>query len=119
MSMKWVAFIVFVWVTSSLLAAVMAEGYLGATHEAYLRDLAWPQIVSAQESIWTATWHVVTFAPRWFWAFLNILTFADARNTFLVGPWALVTWVVLAPIIAAAVWGVVAVFIGIFQKVLG
>lgn len=121
MPMKWLAFLVFIWISSAILGEVIAEGQIGSStggvdYESNLRILTGYTIVGSEE-----TWGVMNIvgAPlRWAQALYNVLFFKTAQETFLTGPAVYVTWLVLGPIIAATVWGLIYTFIAIFQKAL-
>ena len=118
MSQKWVAFLVFIWVTSAILADIMAGGDPLSTHgeESQLSYLtSW--IEATTEESW-GLMKMPGFVLGFFGMLWNVMTFQAARETFLTGWASLIVWIVLAPIMAATVWGVVVVFIGMLQKAL-
>ena len=123
MPMKWLAFLVFIWIASSILGEVVAEGQIsasaveGTNYESNLRILTGFAVTSSEE-----TWGLMNIlsAPlEWGQALYDVLFFRTAQATFLTGSWVYVTWLVLGPIIAASVWGLIYTFLAIFQKTLG
>ncbi len=124
MPMKWLAMLVFIWIASAILGEVIAEGTISAsagiggntTYESNLRVLTGFTLTETEE-----TWgvmEVIGSVPDYAQAIYDILSFSTAQKTFLTGTWVYVTWLVLAPIIAASVWGLIYTFIAIFQKAL-
>lgn len=118
MSQKWIAFLVFIWVSTAVLADIMAGSSPLGSHgeESQLSFLtSWIGVTS--EESWSL-WEMPGFVLGFFGVLWNVMTFQAARETFLTGWAELVVWIVLAPIMVATVWGVVSIFLGLFQKVL-
>jgi len=121
MPMKWLAFLVFIWIASSILAEVIAEGQIGSSaggvnYQSDLQVLTGFTITSSEETF--GVMEIVGMVPDYAQAMFNILTFKSAQATYLTGSWVYVTWLVLGPIIAATVWGLIYTFISIFQRTL-
>lgn len=118
MSQKWVAFLVFIWVTSAILADIMAgSSPLGAHGETTQLSYLTSWIETTTEESW-GLFQLPGFIMGFFGMLWNVMTFQAARETYLTGAASLVVWIVLAPIMVATIWGVVVVFIGMLQKAL-
>lgn len=112
---KYIAFIVFIWVGASILALLMEEQVLGAGEVSTLQQLTGFQQVTTEEA-W-GFWSIVAAAPTYLGAIWSAITLEPA-NAFLTGNLVYVKWLILGPVVAMFIWGLVLTFMGIFQKVL-
>ncbi len=115
MNVKWVALVVFIWITGTILGLIMEGEQLGASHQSTLNDLLIWQKVSSIEGGWSSL-QIITFVPSFFGALFTLLSF---NFSFLSGDLQIVRWVVLAPIAAVVTWGLILTLFGIFSRVVG
>lgn len=114
MAAKWVGFAVFVYVIG-LLAAYMSEGvnvFAWGNMTEQLQGVSSFGTASAQED-----WGAFSF-PIAIWDYFgnlwNILTLN--LPVFQEGPWKILRWVILAPITATIVYGLVSTFFSLFRR---
>ncbi len=109
---KYIAFFSFVWITGALMGAILEEAFIGA-HEA----TAFKQITSWQELTEHQSWGVfsIVAAPlNFFKGLFNVLTF---NFQFIQGSdWDLFRYMVLMPLSALAVYGLIMTLFGMFRK---
>ena len=118
---KYIAFIIFIWVTGSVLGAVLEQGQLTSGDESTLSQVMVWQQISAEED-WGIL-DIVSLVPEFFGSLFQMLTwqfsFLDSSDSGSMGPAAdYLKWILLAPITGLAIFGIVIVLFGIFQKVL-
>jgi len=108
---KYVAFFVFIWVTGSLLGAIMDEAYLGTGEATALDQMSFWQQISEEENF--GTFEVIGAVGDFFVGFWKIVTF---QYTFLDGTdWALYEYFVLAPLTVGFFALVILTLMGIFK----
>ena len=113
---RYIAFIVFVWVISSMFCALIQQQQMDASGHGELGTLN--NLMSWQESSTTTAGGItklVTAAPDALWSIGKILTFQPARD-ILQNEWAWVFWIVFAPIIALVVYGMFMMFVSIIRR---
>lgn len=111
MQPKYVAFIVFTWVLAAFCGGVVEGTLLGANESATLNGLmTWTRIFSEQDF---GILELIASTPAFFISLFNMLTF---NFSFFQGDWELVRWIILSPIIASIVWGLVSMFIPNWQR---
>ncbi len=111
MQPRYVAFIIFVWVTGALMGAMMDKTFVGPTEQTAIdKILVWEQVSSDESG-----WGIYTFAksvPEFLSGIFDILTF---KFSFLEGVWWF-RWIILGPIIGLLAWALVITFISIMSK---
>lgn len=111
MSMKWVAFFVFVWLSGALLGAIMDQSYIGAGEESCLNKMAFWQQIQEEEDFGVFT--VIGAPVKFFTGLWEMVTF---KFSFLEGTdWELYRWFVLGPLIVAFIFGAILTLMGIFK----
>jgi hypothetical protein len=108
---RYIALIVFVWVTAAIFGAALEGNFVGAEEHTTLEKVMFWEKIRTSESGW------------------SIQTFASAPASFLEGLWDMVTfnfaylkdtwwlrWMILAPLVAFLIWGLALTFLSILQK---
>lgn len=111
MPAKWIGFIVFVWIIGAMVGAVLEGSFISANETSVLNQLMGWQEITSQESWWPVKF--IGALPDFFNGIFRLLTFDFA---FFYGGWELVRLVLLAPIIATVVFGLIIMFFGLFSK---
>lgn len=115
MSPKYMALIVFIWVTGSLMGAVIEGTYLGADQKSTLdKLLVWKELEIDQP--WDV-FGIPVAAAGFFSSMFKMMTFNFA---FLEGNeyGQLFRWIIIAPFAAIFIYGVIMTVIGLFSRVL-
>lgn len=108
---KYIGFIIFVWVTGSILGGILEYAQLGGAEEAVINPLmSWQEYTSEED--WGIL-KLVAFLPTFFRSVFDMLLF---NFSFLTGSWVLVKWILLAPIIGTVVYGIAITFAGILRR---
>ncbi len=115
MAPKWILFIVFIWVTGSIMGALMENGSVG-TYEKETTDklTAMEELFLDQE--WGVT-SIITAPPKFFSAITDILAF---KFSYLEDNYyaTLFRYMVLIPITALIVYGLFMSMLGVFSRVI-
>lgn len=110
---KYIAFFVFVFICGTIMGLIIEDGFLGPQQQSILNKLLiWQQVQS--EEAWGFI-QIVSFIPGYFGALWSAFIW---DFSFIDGDWAIIKWLVWAPLMAMMIWGIVLTFISIFQKVL-
>lgn len=112
MPMKYIAFVVFIWVAGALMGAILDNAYLTSSDNVTLNQVMQASkvhmpvsggqdvnLLAAGKDVFTTVWKMAT------------LDFS-----FLHGEWQLLRWFVFGPLAAMIVYGLVMMFINILQK---
>lgn len=111
MSPKYMAFIVFIWVLAAFSSGIIEGTTLGANESGVLNGLmTWTRVFTEQDF---GILELIASTPAFFISLFNMLTF---NFSFFQGDWELVRWILLAPIIASIVWGLISMFIPNWQR---
>jgi len=111
MPAKYWAFFVFIFIVGTILGLVIEGETLAADQQNAIEPLLfW------QEQDEPNMGSFITNSPAYFSALFHALVW---DFSFLTGNWVYVKWIIWAPLLAMVVWGVIATFAGILQKVLG
>lgn len=117
MPAKWVGFLIFIWVIAILLGSV-PQGEVLANNETVSDPvqglLSYTQVWSQQS--WGSQLVYPIMHPEWLGdlfdlLLLNVPLFGDSDSPFQI-----VRWIVVAPILGTMVFGLVMLFISIFQR---
>ena len=111
---KYIALILFIWITGALMGAVIEASYIGVTEDNLLsRILIW-QTISLDEP-W-GVFQIPGAVPGMFDALFEMMFF---KFSFLEGdPYAeLFRWVVLGPLIGLVVIGILFMLIAVFKEI--
>ena len=114
MPAKYIGFIIFVYVMAIVFGSVSAGADLFAN--ANITDpVQATQVYGIQE--YETNFITVTnpsFSPAFFASFFSIMTLDFP--IFQSGPWIVLRWIILAPIIGIVVFGMIQLFTGIMQR---
>ena len=111
MTTKWIAFLVFMYMLAALAGGVM-EGTMFGHHEVdVLNNISSYAIVKSSGA--AGITEIVGSIPDFFTNLFNTMTFNYAM---FQGDWSVVRLILCAPLIAAAVWGIISIFFSILQR---
>ena len=114
MPAKYIGFIIFIYVMAIVFGSISAGADLFAN--ANITDpVQGTQIYGIQE--YETNFITITnpsFSPTFFSSFFSIMTLDFP--IFSSGPWVVLRWIILAPIIGIVVFGMIHVFTGIMQR---
>jgi hypothetical protein len=112
MPMKYVAFVVFIYIVGVIMGAILDEAFVSSDEQADINVLATMEKVSMPISGGT---ELAMPKPKtnFFTTIWNAATF---NFKFLHGSWAILKWIIFAPLAAMIVYGLVMTFINILQK---
>lgn len=113
MAPKFIAFIMFVWITAAILGLVMEQQAIGADQVSTLQQLTGMQLTGGSGGLTQIAATPLNYLGA-LWKAITLQTV----DTFLTGGWVYVKWIVLAPIIAMGIWGLVLSFLQIFSKII-
>lgn len=109
---KYIAFLVFVWITCSLFGAILEGSYLGSTEQGVLNQVMFWQTVTTEED-WGFL-EIVGAVPGFAQGVFDMLTF---RFSFLdSNEYEIVRWIAFGPIVATFVYGMIMTVIAVFQR---
>ena len=110
-----IAMLVFIWICGGILGATLEQSQLGAGEEGVLNQImVWNQVSSTQS--WGVL-NIITQAPQFFSGVFSMLTF---NFSFLGGSVAggYFSWLVLTPLRAVIIFGMIMMFVLIFMGAL-
>ncbi len=115
MNPKWMAMIVFVWVTASFMSGIMEDAFIGEAEKGVLDNLNAFRGVGIDQP--SGILSLVTAPTGFFQAVYDLLAFKVA---FLDGNQYATVFraVVLAPITVVIIYGFIMVLVGVFTRVL-
>ena len=110
---KYIAMIIFLYVTGSILGGILEDVYLsGTTEQSTISKLtSWEQVNSEEDS--TYVFEVGKAITGALGAVFSMLTFDYA---FITGDWELFRWIVLAPMMGLIAWLIISTFLSLFTK---
>lgn len=112
MQARWIAFIVFVWIVGAILGAIFDDAFMSPDQQSTLdKLLIWERVISSDETGW-GVYEFAKAIPGFIGALGEMLLF---KFNFLEGLWWF-RWLVLAPIVALIVMGMIMLFFSIMQK---
>jgi len=114
MAAKWVGFAVFVYVIGLIVAYVSigANVFSWTNMTEQVQGVAYYSVATAQED-----WGAFTFAAAPFAYFKNLWAVMTLDlPVFQEGAWKILRWVILAPIIATMIYGMVVTFFSMFRR---
>jgi len=110
---KYIAFFVFIFIAGTILGLVIEDSSVGSSQQSTLNSLLIWQEMDTEE-----TWGVmetIGFARAYFPALFKAFIWDFA---FFTGQWIYLKWIIWAPLMAMAIWGIILTFLSIFQRVL-
>lgn len=111
MAPKYVGLIVFIWIIAGLCQGVIEGTMLGANESGVLNGvMSWTRVFSEQDF---GIVELVGTIPTFFVSLFKMFTF---DYSFFKGEWEIVRWILLAPLMATFVFGLVTMFFGMYQK---
>lgn len=115
MHVKYVIFIVFLFVVFQLSLIPLGNSAMNAEAAEDLDTLSSFGIVQEEQ-----TFGIVKYvkAPlNYFEAFYRVMTSTEANPVF-EGPFELIRWLIMAPLVAGVVFGLIVIFFGAFQRII-
>ena len=116
MSPKFIALLIFIWITGSLMGSVIEGSYLGEAQKGTFDSLlVWKELEIDQ--VWDV-FKIPVAVGEFFGALYQMMAF---DFSFLEGNsyGQLFRWIILGPIIGVLVYGIIITVIGLFNRVLG
>ena len=113
MNPKWVGFLVFIWVIGALVGSV-SEGTSLLTNETITGPV---QGIMSYTEVWSEQdWGTLVHPGTHTDFFEDLFQMLLLDFPVFEGPWAIIRWIVLAPIVGTIVFGLILMFFSIFQK---
>jgi len=111
---KYIGAAIFIWVIAALAGSfTTGTNLVAATNiSSPVQDIMYFSETITQSD--TGIWSLPVAAWGFFRAILRVV-FLDFP-VFHEGPWVIVRWIIVAPFIGCVVYGIVATFVGVFQK---
>lgn len=111
MPVKYIGLLVFLWVVAAIVGGVIEGAAMSENETGVLNDLmSWSEVSTSEA--WGPL-KVIAALPDFFGSLFNLMTFDFA---FFDGQWELVRWVLLAPLMATVVFGLIITFVGVYQR---
>lgn len=115
MAAKWIGLLVFVWVIAMLVGSVSEGEVLAGSNQTTTLNKVMTYVEVVSEESWGTLLmpgtHLQFFEGIWELMTLDFPIFGDINS-----PWQLVRWIVLGPIIATVVFGMVILFLSVFRR---
>jgi len=107
---KYWAFFVFLFIVGTIMGLLIENEAMGPGEQSTIQGLmVWQE---TEDPTWGT---FLVAAPAYFGSLLKALVW---DFSFLTGGWVYVKWIVWAPLMAMMVWGLIATFLSVVQKVL-
>jgi len=117
MPAKYVGLMIFIWVVASIMGGVMEQQYLGTTEAGVLNGVMGFNTVTEDtdfgETEIPGPIAGIKNGIGWLSSLWALITFQFA---FIYGPWIIVKWIILFPIIGIVTFGLITMFFSMFRK---
>lgn len=111
MAPKWMGLLVFVWAIGALVGGILEGIVVGENETTVLNQIMYWKQARSEES-WNAI-DIIMTPINFLSGIFRLLTFDFA---FFQGPWELVRYICLSPIIATIVFGLILIFFSVLQR---
>lgn len=115
MAAKWLGFLVFIWVIAAIIGSVSEGEVLAGSNQTTTLNKVLVYNTSVSEEGWGTlllpTTHITFFDGMWEMMTLDFPLFGEPDS-----PWQIIRWIILAPIMATIVLGLIILVMSIFRR---